>query len=185
MDQLIPAMYDQWSDPEINFDDIVNESFYRSSVNSGDYDDDNENGGVGGNDHNNGTEQLNDFNTCSIITKNEFIYDEDYDNDNNDDDEITITAENTSFEYKNLSSSSSYGFIPYFDAMQQNSMVTSFTSTMVWHSKGADLKMYHGKDSCSSSSNNNRASGLSSHLSGDAIPFVPTAQSKTSKSTFF
>lgn len=162
MDQLIPAMYDQWSDPEINGDDIVNESFYRNANEN-----DNEVDGGGSNDHFNGTEQSNDFNTCSITTKNEFIYNANDDNED-DDDEITITAETTSFEYNNLSASASYGFVPYFDAMQQNSMVTSFTSTMVWHSKGADPKMNYG----------------SSHLSGDAIPFVPIAQSKASKSTF-
>lgn len=176
MDQLIPAMYDRWSDPEINFDDIVNESFYRSSVNNNDDDNENDNEG-GSNDHFNGTEQSNDFNTCSITTKNEFIYNAN--DDNEDDDEKTITAENTSFGYNNLSASASYGFIPYFDAMQQNAMVTSFTSSMVWHSKGADSKIYRSKDGISSSSNN-----TSSHLSGDAIPFVPIAQSKASKSTF-
>lgn len=183
MDQLIPAMYDQWSDPEINFDDIVNESFYRSSVSGSGY---NNNG-----DDDVGTEQSNDFNTCSLITKNEFNYDENYDHlndvdyDDEEDDEVTITAENTSLEYTN----SNYGFIPYLDAMQQNSMVTSYTSTMIWHSKGAaaNLKMYHIKDGIesSSSSSNNNTGGLSSHLSGDAIPFVPIAQStKASKSTF-
>lgn len=184
MDQLIPAMYDQWSDPEINLDDIVNESFYRC--------DDNEDNEGGSNDHSSGTEQSNDFSTCSITTKNEFIYNANHDNENendvdnydDDDDEITITAENTSFDYNNLSASASYGFIPYFDAMQQNAMVTSFTSTLVWHSKGADLKMYHGKDGISSSSSSKSTGcGGSSHLSGDAIPFVPIAQSKASKST--
>lgn len=169
MDQLIPAMYDQWSDPEINFDDIVNESFYRS----------NDRGGGGGN----GTQQLNEFNTCSITTRNKFTYNANEDNEN--DDEITLTAENTSFNYNNLSASASYGLIPYFDEVQQNSMVTSFTSKMVWHSKDADSKVYHGKGGSGGGSTKSRtSSGGSSHLSGDAIPFVPIAQSKASKFTF-
>lgn len=156
-------MYDQWSDPEINFDDIVNESFYR-----------NDSGSVSGGKNDNETEQSNDINTCSIITKNKFIYNDEGDNN---DSKITITTENSSFEYNNLSTSSSYGFIPYFDAMQRNSMVTSL-STMVWHSKGADSKMYHGINGSNGSN-----SGGSSHLSGDAIPFVPTTQSKACKSS--
>lgn len=151
MDQLIPTMYDQWCDPEIHFDDIVNESFYQHVSN------------------NSKTEQSNEFDTCSIMNTYEIVYDginNDYDDVDNEIAMATAT-ENAYFEY-NLSTNSSYEFMPYFDTMQQKSMATSL-SPLVWHSNGAaDSTINNG---CHSSSS----------LSGDAIPFIPASQLKTNR----
>lgn len=155
----MPAMYDQWCDPEIHFDDdIVNESLYQHASNN----------------FNDQTEQLmNEFDTCSIINTNEFVYEitndiNDYDCDDDVDDEIATATENKYLEY-DLSMAPGYEFISHSDAIKQKSMATSVSP--LWLTNG----------SADSTMNSNNINGRGSSLSGDATPFVPASQFKPNR----
>lgn len=159
MEQLMPPVYDQWADPELtSSDDIitVEESIYHTSA-----------------------DKSYGLDTCSIMNSNEFMYsvtnDYDYDYDDVEDDEIaTVTND---FDY-DLSATSNYEFAAYNDAMQSNSTATSL-SPFIWQSSGVDFTMNHDNGTINNT-------GRGSSLSGDATPFVPASQFKTtSKSHFY